>query len=158
VIPNETYKQFTDGRIDLTSDILRVALGNGQTAYDPDPAADNTVSDVFDNGTTATEYNDSGYSRQDLSSVTTGVDDSNNRAVVTADNVTFSSLGTATGGQTVQFIVIYKQVGGDDSTPADDRILRVIDDSESSELPKQSNGEDFTIDFDATDGVLTLGT
>jgi len=50
---------------------------------------------------------------------------------------------------------VYKQVGGDDTTPGDDPILYYLDDTDISDLPKPTNGGDITVQW-AAEGIVNL--
>ena len=153
MIPNNTRREALDTL--LTGETLKVALIKDSTAYSPDKDNHDFVDDVLDGGVTAAEYDDTNYSRQTLSNVSINVDDTNDRGWFDADNTTFPSLGSSTGGQTVQAILVYIQGGADDTTPGDDRIVMIRDDGNSSALPKQTNGEDFVIEWSA-DGLVEI--
>lgn len=152
MIPNQTKLELFNGTIDLSTDTIRAALYNDAIAYTPDPDTHDTVADVLD-GTVAEEFSDTNYAREDVTTPVTREDDAVDQAQWDGDDITWASLG---GTQTIQGVVLYKQVGADDSTPADDPIIRVIDDSEEADLPKATNGSDITISWDAS-GILTLG-
>lgn len=153
--PNNYKEQLMEGVFDHTTDTLKVALVSDDTAYSFDPANHTFVNDVLDGGTTATEFTGSGYSRQTLSNVTVTQDDTDNEGVTDADDVTFTSLD----GDTIQAIIIYKQVGGDDTTPGDDPIVAVYDDDSAgslADLPLTTNGGDVTLAF-SSEGVVNIG-
>lgn len=151
MIPNATRQKLLNGSIDYANDDIRVALYDDTTAYSPDPDTVEFVADLLDGGTTAAEYSDTNYSRQSLANQTTSQDDTNDRSVWDADDVTFASLGSS-NGDTIQGVVIFKQVTDDTDSP----ILRVIDDSEEADLPLATNGSDVTIEWAASDGIKTL--
>lgn len=143
----------------LTSATLKCLLLDTSTSYTYAPE-DEFVSDV----PTGAEPGDVSYSRQTLTNVTFNTDDTNDEAHLDADDIVFSSLTTTNDIQTV---VIYAQdgfAGGtDDTTPGDDVIVAVYDDDSGdgsgiADLPKATNGSDFTISFDATNGILNLTT
>lgn len=153
--PNNYKEQLMEGTFDHTTDTLKVALVSDDTAYSFDPANNTFVNDVLDGGTTATEFTGSGYSRQALSNVTVTQDDTDDEGVTDADDVTFTSLD----GDTIQAVLIYKQVGGDDTTPGDDPIVAVYDDDSAgslADLPLTTNGGDVTLAF-STEGVVNIG-
>lgn len=152
MIPNATKHKLLNGSIDLSADTIRVALMKDTTDYVADPDNHEFVSNVLDGGTTAAEFDDTNYSRQTLSNQATSQDNTDDEGVFDADNMTWTNLG---GSQSVHGVLIYKQVGGDDTTPGDDPIIRVIDDSDTSELPKATNGDDFTVEWDA-EGIVNL--
>lgn len=157
-VPNNFKEAVMEGSIDLTSDTIKVALFNNATSYTFDPANHTFLNDILDGGTTAEEFGNgsgTGYSRQTLSNVTVTQDDTDNEGVFDADDVTFSGLD----GATIQGIIIYQQIGGDDTTPGDDRVLAVYDDDSAGslgDLPLTANGSDVQIPF-ATEGITNIG-
>jgi len=155
MIPIRTLTQIAQQNLDVASGTIKVALLKSTTEYSPDANAHEFVADVLDGGTTGAEFDDTNYSRQTLANAAWTEDNTDSEAVYDADDVTWSNLGSNTGGQTVEAVLIYKQIGGDDTTPGDDPIIRIFDDSEEADLPKQTNGEDFTWTFDA-EGIINL--
>lgn len=151
MIPDRTKTELFRATVDYANDTIKLALLKESTEYSPDSTAHEFVADVLDGGTTGAEFGDTNYSRKTL---TTSVseDNTDNEGVFDAGDVTFSSLG---GSQTIEAVLIYKQVGGDDTTPGDDPILRIIDDSEAADLPLATNGGDVTFSFDA-EGVINI--
>jgi hypothetical protein len=154
--PDRTLAELIRGNIDLTTDTLRCALINDTVAYTFDPSTDEFVADVLDGGTTAEEFGSgsgTGYSRQSVANQSVVEDNANTEADFDADNITFQDLNNAT----VQGAIIYKQVGGDDTTPGDDPIIQVYDGTQSdiNDLPIPTNGSDIRIEFNAA-GVLSL--
>jgi hypothetical protein len=154
--PDRTLAEIFRGSIDLANDTLKAALFNDDTAFTFDPTSHEFVADVLDGGTTAQEFGNgagTGYSRQSVANPTVTEDNASTEADFDADDITFSSIDN----NTVQGAIIYKQVGGDDSTPADDPIIQVYDNDQAdvSDFPITANGSDIKIEFDAA-GVLTL--
>jgi hypothetical protein len=150
MIPNRTKAEFPRANIDLEGDTVRIALLKATTEYNTDPAAHEFVDDVLDGGTTGEELTDSNYSRQTLTGTTVDQDDTDDEAEWQADDVRFADLG---GSETVEAILLYKQVGGDDSTPGDDPIIRIIDDADVGDLEADTDGGDFEIIW-SDDGIL----
>jgi len=148
-VPNATKRQFLTGSIDLTTDTLKLALYDTSVAFDFDPDTHAFVGDVLDGGTTAQEPTDGSYARQTLSGLSATQDDTADQAVFDADDVTISSLTTAND---IQGVVVYKEATDDSDSP----ILFVIDDTDDSDLPAETNGTDFVVEWSA-DGVQTLG-
>jgi len=135
----------------LGSATIKVGLLDTGSAYTFDPATDEFVSDL----PTGQEPGDSSYSRQTLANVTITQDDTDNEGVLDADDVTFPSLSTSND---IQAIFIYRQVGGDDTTPSDDELVAVYDDDSAgslADLPISTNGSDLTLSFDA-EGVVNI--
>jgi len=154
MIPNPTLVRYMNGSFDLDADTLKVALFKNTTEYTINRTHE-FVSDVFDGGTTGEEFDGTNYSRQGVTGATIIQDDTDNEAVFDCDDITFPTLGEPTGGQVVEALLIYKQVSGDDTTPGDDPIVALLDDSELTDLEKQTNGEDFTISL-AAEGAINL--
>jgi hypothetical protein len=155
MIPINTLRDIVKNDIDIETATIRAALIKDTTAYSPDAVNHSTVDDVLDGGPTAEEYDDTNYSRQDVSGMQVTSDTGDVEVVIDWDPTTWPSLGPNTGGQTVQGVLFYVQVGGDDSTPGDDPVLKVVDDSETSELPKQTNGDDWQWST-AAEGAINL--
>lgn len=156
--PDRTLAEILRGNIDFDADVLRVALFDNSTAYTFDSAAHEFVSDVLDGGTTAQELSGTaGYTgstdRQTLTGVTIAEDNADSEGVFDADDVTWSGVEST---EDIQGWLVYKQVGGDDTTPSDDPIILVVDDNMSdapSNLPLATNGSDITIKW-ATEGIV----
>ena len=155
MIPNATKRKLLDGEIDLTNDTVKVALLKATTEYSPDPDSHEFVSDILDGGTTGEEFDDTNYSRLTLANQAVSQDDADDEGVFDADDLTFPDLGSSTGGQTIEAVLLYKQVGADDTTPEDDPVIRVIDDNESDQLEQQTNGGDINLSW-ATEGIVNL--
>lgn len=152
--PNHFKSELLNGTVDWANDTIKVALGSDNTAYTFDQAAHEFVGDVFDGGTTGTEFAGTGYSRQTLANTAVTQDDTDNEGVADADDVTFSSID----GDTIQFIVVYKQVGTDDTTAGDDPILALYDDDSAgslADLPLTANGGDVTVSWDS-EGIINI--
>jgi len=146
MIPNDTKRELLDSY--LTGTTIRVLLLDDSEAYSFDQDAHDFVSDITAAGT---EMSGTGYSRQDLQNVSITVDDTNDEGVLDADDVTVSGLDAGT----IQTVVVYEQVGGDDTTPGDDRVLAVHDDSTVADLPLDTNGSDIQISW-PTEGIITI--
>lgn len=142
------FEELYNGDIDIVSGspVFRVALLGDTPSYAPAPGTEEYVSDVLDSGTTASEFSDASYGRVTLSNV--GFAGTGSFAVV-ADDATFSSLS----GGTVQGALVYRQVGGDDSTPSDDPLVGYYD---GTDYPANADGTNFTADWD-DDGSVNSG-
>jgi len=151
--PNNTKAELLRGNIALETDTLRVALINDTTAYTFDPDAHEFVADVLDAGTTATEFGGTGYSRKDLTGSAIASDDAEDDADWTANDVEWSGLDD----ETIQGAIVYKQVGGDDTTPADDPIVQVYDDEQGdlANFPLPTNSSGIVLQFSTID-ILSL--
>jgi len=154
--PTLTLAESLRGNIDLENDTLRVALYNDTTAYTFDPNAHEFLSDVLDGGTTAEEFGGSGgtgYSRQDLTGANVIEDNANTEVNFDADDTTFADIDDAT----IQGAIVYRQVGGDDTTPGDDEIVQVYDNDQTDvdEFPITANGSNVVLAWDS-EGLLTV--
>jgi hypothetical protein len=152
-VPNHAKQQYLNGSVDWVNDTIRVALVADSISFSLDIDADEFVNDVL-NGTDAEEFDTAGgtgYSRQTVANTATQQDNTDDEGVADGDDVTFGSLD----GATIQGVLVYKQVGGDDTTPGDDPILYYLDDTDVSDLPKNTNGGDITVQW-AAEGIVNL--
>jgi len=151
--PLPTTRKYREGRIDVENDTLRITLFNDSTAYTIDELNHEFVADVLDGGTTAQELTDPTFSRQTVSGASVTVDSTDSEVVFDADDVVFNSLD---GGEVIQGFLIYRQVGGDDTTPADDEILFIEDELTNTNGNQiTTNGSDVTIQFNS-EGIVTV--
>ncbi|WP_226041560.1 hypothetical protein [Natrinema sp. DC36] len=150
-VPNRTKLQLLTSSIDLSADTIRVAFYDDTTAFTFDPDVHEFVDDILDGGTTAQEMSGTGYSRQTVANQTTTQDDTNDQASFDGDDLTWTGIDAGT----IQGAIIYRQVGGDDTTPADDDVIIVLDDADLASLPLATNGSDVIISWD-TLGIATL--
>lgn len=142
------FKERILDDIDLNSDTIRVALLSASQAYTPDVDNEVFVDDVI--GATATESSGTGYSRKDMS-LTITRDDAADTAYVTASTVTWSGLDTTND---VAAALVYKQVGGDDTTPGDDPLIAYVT---SPSFPLTTDGSAFSLET-PSDGLLVLSS
>lgn len=136
VIYNSFKKKIMDGSIDLDTDTIKVALVT--SSYTPDQ----DLHDFFDDVTN--EVSGTGYSAGGASLANKAVtqDNTNNKGVFDADDVTWStSTITARGA------VLYKSTG----TASTSALICYIDFGSD----KSSAGGNFTIQWNAS-GILTL--
>lgn len=155
MIPVKTLADIVRNDLDVETATVRAALLGAGTEYTPDANNHNFVADVLDGGTTGVEYSDTNYSRQDVTNVQITEDNTDTEVVIDWDDITWPSLGPSTGAEIVEAVLIYIQVGGDDTTPADDPILKIFDDSEEADLESQPNGEDWTWQINA-EGAINI--
>lgn len=161
-VPNRTLRRLFEGAIDYSTDTLRIALYDNSTAFTFDPDVHEFVSDILDGGTTAQELQgSSGYTgttdRQTLANVTVTQDNTSDEGVFDADDVVWQGVEST---EDVQGFIVYKQVGGDDTTPSDDPVVLVVDDSMTDappSLPLATNGSELTVQWNA-EGILTTAT
>ena len=155
-VPNDTKEGLLNGAFDFTNDTLRVLLLDDSSAYTFDADAHEFVDDLdgsSDGDAPSNEPTDASYSRQTLTGNAVTEDTTDDEAVFDADDITFPSLSTTND---IQAVVVYRQVGGDDTTPADDEVLVVLDDATVGDLPIPTNGSDLVITWDA-EGILNIG-
>lgn len=105
------------------------------------------VSDVLDGGTTAEEFGGPGYNRQILANATITQDNTHDVGIFDADDTLFTGID----GDEIQGVLLYQQVGGDDSTPGDDRLIGLFD---GADYPKPANGSDFVVQWPDS-GIIT---
>jgi len=154
-LTNHWKSEVLGGNIDHANATIKVALGGDNTAYTFDQDAHEFVGDVFDGGTTGEELSDASYDRQTATGQSVKQDDTDDEGVFDIDDVTFTSLDTT---QDIQFIVFYRQIGGDDTTPGDDEIIALYDDDSAgslSDLPLPTNGSDVTLQIDS-EGLINI--
>lgn len=144
-IPNRTKTLYLTQSIDLANDDLRVALYDDSTAFSFDPDVHEFVGDVLDGGTTAAEPTDASYARQSLTGQSVTQNNTDNQAVFDADDVTFPDLET-TGD--IQGLIVFRQETDD----SDSTIAFVIDSADTTDLPAETNGTDFVIEW-SNEGV-----
>lgn len=145
ILYNEAKKEILDGTLNLSSSTLKVMLVD--STYTPN--ADNDVvdaggaSDPIDAEIVATNYTGAwgGAGRKTLASKTFTADDTNDRGVFDAADVTWTSLGGATNDTIVGAIVI-KEGGANDTTS---RLIAYIDTADIT-----TNGGDITIQWNAS--------
>ena len=145
---NNTLTEWAKANIDWETDTLRVALLSTSTAYTPDIDNESFVSDVLDGGTTAQEFTGSGYNRQDLANPAVTQDDTDDEAVLDADDTTFPSID----GDEIQGALVYQQIGGDDASPGDDVLIAFYD---GGDFPITANGSDIVVQW-PSEGLYNL--
>ncbi len=133
--------QIGQGAFNWLSDVFRWMLLTD--AHTPDFDLHDFVDDV-----SAQEVSVGGYARQTVTSPAVNEDTAGDEAEYDCADPTFSSLAS---GETIGFSAIYKQVGGSDATPADDRLLVLHD---LTDTP--TNGGDVTLQVDA-EGAFKIG-
>ena len=147
-VPNAAKADLLRGAFDLSTDTIRVLLLDNSTAYTFDPDAHTFVSDVLAAGT---EMSGTGYARKTVAGQSVTADNTDDEGVFDGDNVTWQDINAGT----IQAVVVYKQVGVDDTTPGDDPVINVLDDSAVSDLPLPTNGSDVTVVWNA-EGIINL--
>ena len=155
-MPNIVYNKFLEliakNDLDWESDVIRVLLERSTSAYSPD--VDHDFLDSFTGGG-GVEISVASYARQTLANGAVNLDDTNDRAELDGDNIAFGALET---GQTVNAIIVYQQVGGDDTTPANDPLIAYIDGKITVTLAADAASSATTIYVDPLDEALDSGT
>jgi len=124
---------------DAAGTVLRALLERSTSTYAPNK--DDDFLDAFTTGG-GVEISVGGYSRQTLASKTVTINDANDRIELSCSNLNF---GTLAAGQTVKAIIVYQQVGGDDTTPGDDVLICRIDTDSGGVLPVATAGGAFQV-------------
>lgn len=117
----KAYEGFKNGSIDWDTDVFRALLERDTSTYTP-----NIDHDFLDDFTTGggVEISVASYARQTLTNNAVAIDTANDRVEADTDNLAFGNLES---GQTVKAVIIYRQVGGSDATPANDELIAYID-------------------------------
>lgn len=147
---NIMKSQLMQGDLDLENDVLRMGLLKTMST-DENTLADYDDLDAFlgDSGVEEADADD--YGRVTIANPAVSTNDGDERGELTFDNVIFTNLGHDGGGSVNNTIVaafLYKQIGGDDTTPGDDIVLGVYDINDT-----ETNGEDFELSV-GSDGAL----
>lgn len=137
IMYNKGLAEIMNGGIDLDGDSLKLLLVT--TAYTADKDHD------FVNDVSGSEVSVSGYARQTLASKTVTADNTNDRGVFDAADVSFSAL---TAGQTIGGAVIFEDRGGADSA---NPVICFIDLADTA-----TNGATLTITWSAN-GIFYIG-
>jgi hypothetical protein len=128
VIYNNAKKLIGDGTIDWDNGSQTYRCLLTTSSYAPNIDTHTMVSDVTN------ELSGTGYARKDLASRAVTVDNTNDRAGYSANNVTWSSI--TAGGATAAKCVVYKF----NTSDADSPVIACLDIT-----PTVLNGGDFTV-------------
>lgn len=126
----------------LSGKTIRVLLERSTSTYSP-----NVDHDFVSALTGLVELSVASYVRKTVANFVATVSNSNDRAIVTHDDVVHAVLEA---GQIVKGLIYYVQTGGDDSTPANDTLIARVDADASTFLPFTTVGGSFTIQTPAT--------
>ena len=141
---NQGLLDVTNGAIDLDTDTLKLMLVDTSYTFDPDhDVVDNGGNDATDpsfNEIVATNYTVgfSGAGRKTVT-ITSGVNDTNNRADFAIADVTWTALGGGTNDTIGGAILIEERTNDTDS-----RLIAFFD---LTDTP--TNGSDVTLDFNS---------
>lgn len=142
---NLIYTKFLElvakNDLDWETVVLRAMLERSTSTYSPDKDHD-------DRGdlTGFVEISVGSYARRTLANAAVNLNDAADRVELDADDLAFGNLES---GQTVKALVIYQQVGGDDSTPNDDILVAYIDTDSGGLLPAALAAAPFFVTVNA---------
>lgn len=143
---NRATKEIIDRTLDITTGCKIMLVGSEYTFNPDDDFIDaGGANDPVDAEIDATNYvRGFGGAGRKAATITFQEQDANNRAVVKIADLTWTALGGALN-DTVEAAVLIKEVSAD----TDSKLITYFD------LPTTpTNGSDFTLDFDATDGNI----
>lgn len=137
---------------DYEANVIRALLERSTSTYTP-----NIDHDFLDDFTTGggVEITVASYLRQTLGTKTNVVDLTNDRVELGAATIPFGNLES---GQTVKSVIIYRQIGGDDTTPANDELILRYDGTFNIRLAANAAISATTIYVDPLPCVLANGT
>lgn len=138
VVYNRGKARLASGDLDWDADTIGVLLAQPGYVANADHNLVNEVTNELTGGT---------YVRKTLTGKVVTEDDANDRAVLDADDVTWTALQTAAPGEIAAWAVVFEDVGGTDAT----RHLIVAFDLVDSAV----DGTDFLLQFSAN-GLLTI--
>lgn len=110
---------------DFATGVFRIMLERTESTYTPDPDHD-FVSELAANGWLEVDAGEvPSYARQTLANATITIDDANDRVKYDCDDVAFGNLEepASHADDDVRGYLVYRRVGADDSTPADDELV-----------------------------------
>ncbi|MFI4876235.1 MAG: hypothetical protein ACIALR_12880 [Blastopirellula sp. JB062] len=139
-------------QVDWTSDVLRILLVRDTSTYVPNRDHD-FLSEFFAGG--GVEISVASYARQTLASKTQAANDALDQVQYDAADVGFGDLEA---GQNVIASLIYQQVGGDDATPANDRLIAYDDGKIDVTLAADAASSATTLWVERLDADLPSGT
>lgn len=131
-----------------SSTVFRALLERSTSSWTPDKDQD-----YLDDLTGLVEITSSGYSRFTMTGFSFTPQDGSDLALLTFDTLNFGSSITG-GGQIVKSVVVYAQVGGDDTTPEDDIFFGRYDTFTNPSLPRELGNGAFTVTLPS--GLLTI--
>lgn len=141
--------QVNENECDWEANVFRVLLERDTSAYTPDIRHD--FLDSFTDGG-GVEITAPSYTRQSLTNCSIVINDAVDRVELHCDDIMFGRLQA---GQTVKAILVYMQMGGDDSTPVDDTLIAYIDTVTGGSLPAALGSGAFNITVHS-DGLITV--
>lgn len=146
---NRAMRRILDRTLDITTGCKVMLCGAGLTADQDTDFIGSAGGSAGATEITATNYTRGfGGAGRKAATTTFAEQDANNRAVVIVGDLTWTALGGAVN-DTVGFACLVKEVSSD----ADSELIAVFD---LTDTP--TNGSDFTLDFDATNGNVRFTT
>lgn len=149
------YSKFSEilaGAGSYTADVWKVLLERSTSTYVPN--IDHDFLDSFTGGG-GVEITVASYARQTIGTKAINPDDTNDRVELSCANLAFGSLEV---GQTVKALIGYRQVGGDDTTPANDEMMFYYDGKIDVYLAADAALNATTIYVDPLQAALANGT
>ena len=135
-----------------TSHTLRILLERSTSGYTPN--IDHDFLDDFTGGG-GVEISVASYARQTLGSLASAYDSTKNQQEFDCADVSFGSLES---GQIVRAVIVYRQTGGDDSTPANDELVLYDDGKIDVVLAANASSGATTIYVQPLEANLPNGT
>jgi len=132
-------EQVQKNDCDWETGTIRMLLERDTSGYSPDIRDD--YLDAFTSGG-GVEISVASYARRTLTNCSVVVNKADDQIEFHCSNIAFGSLEA---GQVVKSMMVYLQVGGDDSTPEDDVLLFYIDTDFNTMLPISLGGGAFNI-------------
>lgn len=146
---NRSMRRILDRTLDITTGCKVMLCGAGLTADQDTDFIGSGAGSAGATEITATNYTRAfGGAGRKAATTTFAEQDANNRAVVIVGDLTWTALGGGVN-DTVGFACLVKEVSSD----ADSELIAVFD---LTDTP--TNGSDFTLDFDATNGNVRFTT
>lgn len=147
---NTAAQEIANSTIDLDTNTLKVMLVTSSYVANRDDLVVDAggANDAVDHEISVTGYTAGwGGAGRKTAVVTTGVDNTNDRAEVYIADLTWTSLGA---GATIAAAILIKEGGANDTTS---RLIAYFDLTDTA-----TNGGDITLDFDAAEGAIRLST
>jgi len=139
LIYNTGLGEIQDSDLDWETAVVCMLLERSISSYTPDK--DHDYLDSFTGGG-GVEISVASYARRTLTNCSVVVNKADDQIEFHCSNIAFGSLEA---GQVVKSMMVYLQVGGDDSTPEDDVLLFYIDTDFNTMLPISLGGGAFNI-------------
>lgn len=147
IIFTKFFEQIANGGLDFDAagTVIRCLLERSTSGYTP-----NKDHDFVGDLASLVEITVASYGRQTLGSKAVTIDDANDRVELDFADIAFGNLEA---GETVDALIFYRQVGGDDTTPNDDDLIAYVD--TATGLPAVLGGGAFNVTINA-EGFIQL--